>query len=166
LNYILLNQFLEFLEDMDMSFPEKADMPYREKTAWLSLIAMAVTFVPYFTLVAAGFPPEEALPNLRQLGLFAVISVVRMLILSAGHLVLRRGSPQEARTPPDERDRAIMHRSLSYAYYILIAGMILVGCVMPFIASGWSIVNAALFMIVAAEVVQYGVVVWSYRRQT
>jgi hypothetical protein len=36
---------------------------------------------------------------------------------------------------------------------------------MPFSSNGWSIINAALVMIVAAEVVHYGVVVLSYRRQ-
>lgn len=139
-------------------------MPYREKTAWLSLIAMTVTFGPYFTFVAMRSIPAT-LPNLRQLGLFAVAAIVQMLILGAGHLYLRLGSPQDARTPADERDRAIMRRSISSAYYVLIAGMILVGCVMPFNSNGWSIINAALFMIVAAEVVHYGVVVVSYRRQ-
>jgi hypothetical protein len=140
-------------------------VPYREKTAWLSLIAMAVTFGPYFTIVAMRSLPG-ALPNLRQLELFAVAAIAQMLILGAGHLYLRRGSPQDARTPPDERDRAIMRRSISSTYYVLIGGMILVGCVMPFSSSGWSIINAALVMIVAAEVVHYGVVVLSYRRQT
>jgi len=67
--------------------------------------------------------------------------------------------------PLDERDQAIKRRSVSSAYYVLIAGMILVGCVMPFNSRGWTIINAALFMIIAAEVVHYGVVVFSYRRQ-
>jgi hypothetical protein len=48
---------------------------------------------------------------------------------------------------------------------VLIVGMILVGCVMPFGANGWAVVNVALFMIVAAEIVHYGVAVSSYRRQ-
>jgi hypothetical protein len=139
-------------------------VPYREKTAWLSLIAMIVTFGPYFTFVAMRSIPE-ALPNLRLLGLFAVAAIAQMLILGAGHLYLRRGSAEDPRTPPDERDRAIMRRSISSAYYVLIVGMILVGCVMPFSSTGWSIINAALAMIVAAEVVHYGVVVLSYRRQ-
>jgi hypothetical protein len=139
-------------------------VPYREKTAWLSLIAMTVTFGPYFTFVALRSLPE-ALPNLRQLELFAAAAIAQMLILGAGRLYIRRGSPEDARTPPDERDRAITSRSISSAYYVLIAGMIVVGCVMPFSSSGWSIINAALVMIVAAEVVHYGVVVLSYRRQ-
>ena len=135
----------------------------QRKTAWLSLLAMAVTFGPYFTMTATR--ASEPLPNLRQLGLFAVTAIVQMLILGVGHLYLRRGFVQEARMPLDERDQAIMRRSVSSAYYVLIAGMILVGCVMPFKSGGWSIINAALFMIITAEVVHYGVVVFSYRRQ-
>jgi hypothetical protein len=140
-------------------------MPYREKTAWLSLFAMILTFGPYFTIVALRSRPGDPMPNLRQLGLFAIAAIVQMLILSIGHLYLRSGSAHDARTPLDERDQAIMRRSISSAYYVLIAGMILVGCVMPFNSSGWSIINAALFMIIAAELVHYGVVVFSYRRQ-
>jgi hypothetical protein len=138
-------------------------VPYREKTAWLSLIAMAVTFGPYFAITANSNP--GAVPNLRQLGLFAIAAIAQMIILGIGHLYFSRRSPQDARTPPDERDRAIMHRSIRTAYYLLIVGMILVGCVMPFHSSGWAIINAALFMIVAAELVHYGIVVFSYRRQ-
>jgi hypothetical protein len=102
---------------------------------------------------------------LRQLGLFAVAAVVQAMILGAGHLYLRRGAVQEARMPLDERDEAIKRESISWAYYVPIAGTIAVGCVMPFNSSGWSIVNAALFMMIAAEMVHYGVVVFSYRGQ-
>jgi hypothetical protein len=138
-------------------------MPYREKVAWLSLIAMAVTFGPYFTLTAIA-PPSELLPNLRALGVLAATAVAQMLILGAGHLWLRIRSPQDARAPADERDRAITRLSIGVAYYVLIAGMILVGVVMPFNSGGWTLINAAIAMIVLAEVVHYGVTVWSYRR--
>ena len=140
-------------------------MSYREKIAWLSLTAMAIAYVPYFVLVARGPFRWEPWPHLHPLGLFALVSIVRMLILGAGYLYLRLGSPSEDRPPRDERDRAIEHRSLSAAYYVLIAGMILVGCIMPFNSSGWTIVNAAILWIVAAEVVHYSVVAASYRLQ-
>ena len=55
-------------------------MPYREKTAWLWLLAMAVTFGPYFTLTATRFDPSVPMPNLRQLGWFAVTAIVEMLL--------------------------------------------------------------------------------------
>lgn len=142
-------------------------MPYREKTAWLSLIAMALAFGPYFTFTAltAGSRPVALLPNPRQLVLYALTIVVQVLILGVGHLYLRHATPRDERAPSDERDRAIMSRSLSFAYYVLIAGMIQVGCFMPFNSSGWAIVNAAVFAIVVSEVVRQSVVVFSYRRQ-
>jgi hypothetical protein len=139
-------------------------MPYREKIAWLSLAAMCVTFGPYFVWVATRSLPD-ALPDLQQLGLYAVAAVAQMVILGIGRIYLRRGSPLDVGMMPDERDRAIEGVSIRSAYYVLIGGMILVGCVMPFRSSGWSIIHAALAMIVAAEVVHYGTVVYSYRRQ-
>jgi len=140
-------------------------MPYREKIAWLSLAAMIVTFTPYFVITAQEHPAAEALPNLRQLFLYGAAAVARMAILGVGYLVLRLGARDDARAPQDERDRAITGRSMTWGYGVLMAGMILVGVVMPFGSNGWTIVNAALAMIVAAEMVRYGVVVLSYRRQ-
>jgi hypothetical protein len=139
-------------------------MPYREKTAWLSLAAIVITFTPYFVVVATA-PPQPGLPNLRQLGLFAAVVIAQVVILVVGHIYLTLRGRQEARTPPDERDRAIGSRSITAAYYVLITGMIVVGCVMPFTSGGWKIVNAAVFMIVIAELVHYGTVVLSYRKQ-
>lgn len=140
-------------------------MPYREKTAWLSLVAMCVAFAPYFAHAAADVRAAQAVPSVHQLGLFAWAIVVQVAIMAAGHAYLRLQSPEDATAPPDERDRAIMSRSITWAYYVLITGMILVGCVMPFSAGGWTIINTALLMIVVAELVHYGAVVLSYRRQ-
>ena len=141
-------------------------MSYREKTAWLYLIAIVITFGPYFTLAALQTPIARTLPDLRQLGLFAITTIAQALIIGIGQLYFRLGSPQEARFPADERDQAISRRSITSAYYVLISGMILVGCVMPFTTGGWSLINAALLMIVLAEIVHYGMTVFHYRRQT
>ena len=143
-------------------------MSYRERIAWLSLAAMVVAYGSYFTLVAKGPGASDAWepwPHLHPLGLFALASIVRVLILGGGHLYLRFGFPREERPPLDERDRTIEHRAINAAYYVLMAGTIVVGCFMPFNSGGWTIVNAAIFWIVAAEIVHYGVVVASYRGQ-
>lgn len=140
-------------------------MPYREKTAWLTLIAIMITFGPYFAIVAARDRAASAVPDLHQLSLFAVAVIAQAIILAVGHAILAIICPADARTPPDERDRAITSRSITFAYYVLIAGMIIVGCVMPFNSSGWTIIDAALAMIVTAELVHYGVIAVSYRRQ-
>jgi cytochrome b561 len=140
-------------------------MPYREKIAWLSMLAMLLTFGPYFTLVASGYFPAKPMPDLHQLAGYAITATVQVTLLLIGHVVLRRRNPLDAKLPADERDIAIKQRSVTAAYYVLITGMILVGVVMPFSSNGWHIVNSALFMIVIAQMVQYAVMVIGYRRQ-
>jgi len=139
-------------------------MSYREKVEWLYLIAFVVTYVPYFALAVLDPPAAGELPNLPQLGRFGATAVAQMLILAVGFAVLRLRTPADDRGPADERDREIERRSLRYAYFVLITGMILVGVVMPFTEGGWQIVNAALFAIVVAELVQHGLAVRAYRR--
>jgi hypothetical protein len=139
-------------------------MSYREKLAWLSLAAMALTFGPYFAVAYRATLMNRPMPNLGLLGLYAIAAAVQMVIQGAGRWWFRRKERREGVLTADERDRVIEYRSMRAAYFVLIAGMILVGCVMPFSAGGWKIVNAALLMIVAAEIVHYGAVVVSYRR--
>ena len=139
-------------------------MPYREKSNLLALAAMLVAYVPYF-VVAAMTPPETVVtPNLLLLGLFAAVSVARMLILGVGYLWFRIRTPEDVREPADERDRAIARRSTTVAYYVLMTGALVAGAVMPIRFAGWTIVNAALFAIVLAEIIRCLVAAVSYRR--
>jgi hypothetical protein len=140
-------------------------MPYREKSAWLALAAILLTFGPYFAIVASGRIPMEGLPNLQMMGLYASVCAAQVAILAIGNLWMRFRAPQDARMPPDERDRALMHRGRTIAYYVLMVGIVWVGCFMPFYTSGWRIVNSTIFMITLAEVVYYASLVFSYRRQ-
>jgi len=126
---------------------------------------MVLTFGPYFAFAGQSSEMAKPMPNLRLLWLFAATAVVQMVIQGVGRWWIRHkerlaGDLQ----PPDERDLAIEYRSVRAAYGVLIAGTILVGCVMPFNSGGWQIINAALAMIVAAEMVHYATVVFSYRR--
>lgn len=139
-------------------------MPYREKIAWLYLAAMALTYGPYFVITALH-PPGDALPNLHQFWLFAATAATHALLAGIGTAAIFLQNRAEARLPLDERDRAILHRSRTYAYYTLLTGMILVGCFLPIQHRGWTIVNGTLLMIVLSETVQNGFAAVSYRRQ-
>jgi hypothetical protein len=140
-------------------------MSYQEKLAWLSLTAMTLTFGPYFAVAGRASAMDRPMPNLHLLWLFAIAAGVQVVMQGFGRLWLRHQERLEGGIQvPDERDRAIEHRSVRAAYGVLLAGMILVGCIMPFNSAGWRIVNAALAMIVASEVVHYATVVFSYRR--
>lgn len=139
-------------------------MPYREKVAWLSVLVMFLVFVPYFTWTELH-PPTDPLPNFEQMRLYALACAAWGLLLGAGHLFLRLGNLAEAKLALDERDLAIKYRSRDYAYGVLLVGVIIVGCVMPFRSNGWEIVNAAICTIVLAEVVHYSSMIYSYRTQ-
>jgi len=145
-----------------------AGMPFREKSAWVAVAAMAVGYGGYFAAVATL--PHQAVdgdPPWAVLKLFALLvaaTIVRLLIIGVGTLAIRSASPDDARAPADERDRAIAGRSAAIAYYVMMTGMILVGMVMPFNAHGWAITNAALFAIVVAELARYGAIIAAYRR--
>jgi cytochrome b561 len=102
--------------------------------------------------------------TLTLVALFAIATAIRLLILAVGTIVIRARSGADARLPADERDRAIAARSAATAYYALMAGMILVGIIMPFEAQGQAITNAALFALVTAEILRYGAVIFAYRR--
>lgn len=139
-------------------------MPYREKSNLLALAAMIVAYAPFF-VVAAMTPPQTVVtPDLRLLGLFAAVSVARMLILGVGYLWFRIRTPEDVREPADERDRAITRRSTTVAYYVLMTGTLVAGAVMPIRFAGWTIVNAALFAVVLAEIIRCLVAAVSYRR--
>jgi len=134
-------------------------MAWREKTAWITLVAMGVTYGVYFTLIS-----RQSLSTVAMLELFAVVTVLQVIAVVIVTAVLAALSSEEARARPDERDRAVARRGASIAYFVLIVGVITVGVIMPFRDSGWRLTNAALFALVIAETVRYLTVVVSYRR--
>lgn len=123
---------------------------------WLS--TMPVTYAAYFTSV---FTIGET-TALTQIGLFAATTVVQVLVIgtvSAVIAVRHKGGPKS-----DERDPLIDQRATRVAYQLLICGMIVVGCLMPFNNSGWRIFRAAVFSIAVSEIVRHGLMVSMYRR--
>ena len=121
-----------------------------------------MVFGSYFTAVSVlQSALEEARFATRITWLAAALGTLA-LVVGLDRLISRIRE-RDADAPLDERDRLIEGRSSSIAYYALMTGMIVVGCVMPFSADAWQIVHAALFAIVVAEIVHHGLVVLGYR---
>lgn len=137
-------------------------MTYAEKTSWLTLIAMVIAYSLYFGLVIAGHPAGMSL--VAMLWLFGPIAATQAVVVIVGYAWLATEARKSPRARVDERDRAIAARGTKISYYVLLAGTILVGVVMPFTEPAIKIVNTALFAIVIAELVGLLVVVTSYRR--
>ena len=135
-------------------------MPYREKLAWLTLVAMALCYTPYFVITHLN-PPAEAgtLEGLSQLWLYGAAAAGHGLIVGVGQFFIGK------RQKPDERDRDIERRSTQAAFWLLLILMMLVGVVLPLTqVGGWEVANPALFAIIASLAVQSVVQIWLYRR--
>ncbi|MFZ5668845.1 MAG: hypothetical protein ACOY4K_05085 [Pseudomonadota bacterium] len=137
-------------------------MSARERFAWLWLGTLVVAYAAYFT--ALGLI-GDTLTFGGRVALFGACAAAQMLALGIGGLILRRRRDE---LPVDERDRAIEHRALAAAYRVLMAGMIVVGGLMPFDARTgmdvWTTFNAAVLAIVLAELTHQLLVVRAYRR--
>lgn len=136
----------------------------RERFAWVWLGALAVVFGAYFTYLSVNADAVAAMHMGQRILVLAValgsLGVIAALTFLLGRDREEDGSP----TPIDERDRRIDSRASVYAYYVLMAGIIVVGCVMPFTSGGWTIVHATLLAIAVAESVHASLVILGYRR--
>ena len=137
-------------------------MNFREKTAWLNVLAMAAAYALYFGLLLSGHPAgREVFPMLWLFGSIAMAHAITVII---GTIILSVRAPKSERVRADERDRAIRRRGATAAYYVLLVGMMVVGVYLPFVESGVPVAHAGLVAIVAAELVNSVVVLMSYRR--
>lgn len=137
-------------------------MNFREKSAWLNVIAMLAAYSIYFGLILSGHPAgREVFPMLWLFGSIAVAHAVTVIV---GTIILSARAPKSERVRADERDRAIRRRGATMAYYVLLVGMMAVGVYLPFVESGVLLANTGLFAIVVAELVNSFVVLMSYRR--
>ena len=131
----------------------------RERFAWVWLTALVVVFGVYFTAITVA---REAW--LAQ-GFLQKIIWLAIALGSLGIVALVAWLATRGRVALDERDRVIELRACAMGYYVLMAGMIVVGCYLPFVAgSSWDIVHPALLAIAIAEIVSTGLKVLWYRR--
>ena len=63
-------------------------MPFREKIAWLSLVALAVAYIPYFVVVASGTHDNAPAPNFPLLILLAGAPMKGLGMLAGGGVAL------------------------------------------------------------------------------
>lgn len=133
-----------------------------EQRAWLTLCSMCPAYFAYF-VIQIGF--SGLVPTIGpHLVCLAIVAGIHAVIYIGGTLVMKRRERGE-NLLQDERDRGIDARATRVAYFFLLAGMIYVGVVMPFAASGWTLVNASLLVVVVSETLRNTLIVIGYRRR-
>lgn len=134
-------------------------MSMHQQFARVWLVTMVVTFSAYFvTVIALG---DGTLWT--QIGAFGATVFVQVSVIAIASAMIKL--KYKDGLTDEHRERTIDARATRIAYNVLMYGMILVGCVMPFIYSGWKLFHIAVFVIAVAEIVRYGSIVSIYRRE-
>jgi uncharacterized membrane protein len=135
-------------------------MPFREKSAWISLLSMSAIYGLYFCSIIRSGPPTGRFP----LGSLLVTVIALVVVQIALTVVTAIMAPRDAKAPKDEREKQIDLKATRIAYAGLatsVALACLFGAFDPPIVFN---TNALLFLLVTAEVLRYCCQVIQYRR--
>ena len=99
-------------------------MAFKEKSAWLMSLALALAGVGYYRLVAGASAElgELAPPMLPHVVIYTALLVA---VAIAGHIAIAVFAPSDAGAPTDERERRIFDRAAHLAGYALAGGTVL-----------------------------------------
>ena len=102
-------------------------MTFQEKSLWITLVGLVVTFGGYFYSAYSTILHMPVAKDLmpHHAGLFMGATALLVLILVAGHIVI---ALLDRRTEPDERDRSIELRAGQYSSFVLATGVFLALC--------------------------------------
>ena len=138
-------------------------MTFHEKSRWIALVSNLVVWAWYFVTLAralaAGAPDE---PGLLALMIPAIVAVTIINIVA--NVAVAVWKPGEAKSGMDERERGIAHRGAARGYVLLQIGVIMVIVGSFFSWNPFLIVNALVFVLIAAETARYGIEIVGYRR--
>ncbi len=96
-------------------------MPFREKSAWISLVCLLGTFGVFFFLQMHGMVGPTQMHHLHWFLMAIVAFVVLQIILQ---VIARALAPRDAASPVDERERLIMLKAGRNAHVALMIGVI------------------------------------------
>lgn len=138
-------------------------MPFREKSAWISLLLYLGIYGFYFTQVATALTRGEA-DGTHFLALFGqsvVMFVIATIVLT---VVAAVWAPKDAQAPKDEREKLITLKANSASGYVLSASVVLVIGVLFYGADDFLTINLLFFALVASEIYKTATQLVLYRR--
>jgi len=137
-------------------------MSFREKTAWVTLIAILIVSAMFFLHGADIFQPDPGSWELHMLGLSVAAFI---LIEVVAYVVLYVRNPKDARTPRDEREQLIDLKATRLAARVYVIGSFIALAALPIHgASGFAVGFGVLMAFVIAELVNYSARILYYRR--
>jgi uncharacterized membrane protein len=132
-----------------------------ENRAWLALWSLCPPYAVYFAF-QLGFS-NRLTTMWERIFCLAAAACVHAAVFAAGALWLMARRRREDGLLSDERDLAIDARATQGAYYVLLAGAVGAGMILPFKEAGWQIVNTSLLFILLSEVLRNALIIQGYR---
>ncbi|MEZ6024210.1 MAG: hypothetical protein R3C16_12555 [Hyphomonadaceae bacterium] len=136
-------------------------MSFREKSAWIALVAYAVVFGGYFFLLWQAW--DERYGQGLSIGLMFA-AVVALVVIAAGLNIAAAIVSKDANAPADERERLINLKAEVIASYTLSVGVV---CLIGALLLGWNpflVANLLLAAMVIAELVKACAQIVFFRR--
>lgn len=142
-------------------------MSFREKLAWLQVLALAGFGMAYFGPVFGSYLGVAAVPGGQFMWMvYCILALIIGLPLAAMGMAIisTLRTPREVRSPKDERDRMIALLGTRTGFYVLVTGILAAMLSMHAGSGPVLMVNFMLFALLLAELSRLGTQVFFYRR--
>ena len=136
-------------------------MPFREKSAWISLFATTGVWGVYFWMLWPDLRDGSLHPSAVGMFIGGVVVLTIIQIVLAITLALTSGKAAEA--PMDERERLIDLKGARAGFYALNAAVFCVSALWLLKVSPLVMANGILAAMVVGEVVRSGWIIVGYR---
>jgi hypothetical protein len=140
------------------------EMPFREKSAWVSLGASVIVYGWYFAGYAEALAAGNATRHVfigRLILSFFVLTVLEIV----GQVYLAVRAPKDANARADERERRIRMRAIWIAYGILTVGVwMTVGALWGEFET-FFVMNMLFFFLVLATIARTAAEIVQFRRE-
>ena len=139
-------------------------MSFREKRAWVTMLALIFVLILFWIHI----PPTRMLapaPDMWVLHVLMLMIATFVTIEIIARIVMRIRSPQEARTPKDEREQLIELKSRAIAWYVFVISSL--GAIFVTLHAGANEVGLGFVVLVSfvvAEIVNYAMRIYYHRR--
>jgi len=138
-------------------------MSFREKSAWISLLAYLGIYGFYFINVAATLTRGDT-EGTQFLGLFGQSVVLFVIVIIVGTVIAAVTAPRDAQAPEDEREKLIGLKANSASSYVLASGVVLTIGVIFFGVRDFLVINLLFFSLVVSEIYKNVAQIVLYRR--
>ena len=137
-------------------------MPFREKSAWISLLATSGVWGTYFWILWPDLLDRSLNPSAVGLLIGGVVVLTLIQIVLAITMALTSGKAADA--PMDEREQIIDLKGARAGFYALNGAVLCVSALWLLKVSPLIMANGILAAMVVGEVVRSAWIIASYRR--